>query len=78
MSLFTKLLNLHSGNQPVEDFFTEVVAYFLEANQHILIDWLKENSIITDEDDYHIKLTTQKYYEPLTHHKHGSEIDIVL
>ncbi|AUS99748.1 hypothetical protein CLI64_04715 [Nostoc sp. CENA543] len=77
MSLFTKLLNLHSGSQPLEDFFTEVIAYFLDLNQHILINWLKENSIIND-DDYNIQLSTQKYYEPLKHHQHGSQIDIVL
>lgn len=68
MSLFKTLLNLHSANKPVEDFFTEIVAYFFSLNKDILIAWLKYNSIITDDSYTNIKISTQQKYKRLPHH----------
>ena len=59
MSLFTNLLNLHSISKPREDFFTEIVAYFLSLNNDILLGWLKHHSIISDDNYSSIKISTQ-------------------
>ncbi|MHC0064810.1 PD-(D/E)XK nuclease family protein [Nostoc sp. UIC 10890] len=78
MSLFTNLLNLHSGNKPREDFFTEIVAYFLSLNQDILIDWLKHHSIISDDNYSSIKISTQQEHQALAIHTEDSRLDIVV
>ena len=78
MSLFTNLLNLHSGNKPREDFFTEIVAYFLSLNKDILIDWLKHHSIISDDNYSSIKISTQQEHQALASHPEDSRLDIVI
>ncbi|AFY50994.1 hypothetical protein Nos7524_5271 [Nostoc sp. PCC 7524] len=78
MSLFTNLLKLHSGNRPIEDFFTEIIAYFFECNKHLLIAWLQENLII-DNNNYHsINISTQKEHQGLDSHKQDSRFDMVI
>ncbi|MEH1871775.1 PD-(D/E)XK nuclease family protein [Nostoc sp.] len=78
MSLFTNLLNLHSGNKPREDFFTEIFAYFLSLNNNILIDWLKHHSIISDDNYSSIKISTQQEHQALAIHTEDSRLDIVV
>lgn len=78
MSLFTNLLNLHSGNKPREDFFTEIVAYFLSLNKDILIDWLKHHSIISEDNYSSIKISTQQEHPALASHTEDSRLDIVV
>ncbi|BAY65269.1 hypothetical protein NIES22_53720 [Calothrix brevissima NIES-22] len=78
MSLFKNLLSLHSATKPLEDFFTEIVAYFFSLNKDILITWLKQNSIITDENYTNIKISTQEEYKRLPNHTQDSRPDIVL
>ncbi|MEH1941940.1 MAG: PD-(D/E)XK nuclease family protein [Nostoc sp.] len=78
MSLFTNLLNLHSGNKPREDFFTEIVAYFLSLNNDILLDWLKHQSIISDDNYSSIKISTQQEHQALAIHTEDSRLDIVV
>ncbi|ALF54176.1 hypothetical protein ACX27_17170 [Nostoc piscinale CENA21] len=78
MSLFSNLLNLHSANKPLEDFFTEIFAYFFSINKDLLIEWLQQHFIISDESYYSAKIKTQKYYEPLKNHTCGSQPDIVI
>ncbi|MEH2201863.1 PD-(D/E)XK nuclease family protein [Nostoc sp.] len=78
MSLFSNLLNLHSGNKPLEDFFTEIVAYFLSLNKDILIDWLKHHSIISDDNYSSIKISTQQEHKGLESHTEDSRLDIVV
>ncbi|MEH2164988.1 MAG: PD-(D/E)XK nuclease family protein [Nostoc sp.] len=78
MSLFSNLLNLHSANKPLEDFFTEIVAYFLSLNNHILIDWLKHHSIISDDNYSSIKISTQQEHKKLESHTEDSRLDIVV
>ncbi|MBD2413532.1 PD-(D/E)XK nuclease family protein [Nostoc calcicola FACHB-3891] len=77
MSLFSNLLNLHSANKPLEDFVTEIVAYFLSLNQNILLDWLKHHSIISDENYSSIKISTQQEHKGLETHTEDSRFDIV-
>ncbi|MFW9261557.1 PD-(D/E)XK nuclease family protein [Nostoc sp. CALU 546] len=78
MSLFSNLLNLHSGSKPLEDFFTEIVAYFLSLNNDILIDWLKYHSIISDDNYSSIKISTQQEHKGLESHTEDSRLDIVV
>jgi hypothetical protein len=78
MSLFTNLLNLHSGNKPREDFFTEIFAYFLSLNNDILIDWLKHHLIIRDDNYSSIKISTQQEHQALANHTEDSRLDIVI
>ena len=78
MSLFSNLLNLHSGSKPLEDFFTEIFAYFLSLNNDILLDWLKHHSIISDDNYSSIKISTQQEYKGLESHTEDSRLDIVV
>jgi len=78
MSFFSNLLNLHSANKPLEDFFTEIVAYFLSLNQNILLDWLKHHSIISDDNYSSIKISTQQEHQALANHTQDSRFDIVV
>ncbi|PHM10669.1 PD-(D/E)XK nuclease family protein [Nostoc sp. 'Peltigera malacea cyanobiont' DB3992] len=78
MSLFTNLLNLHLGNKPREDFFTEIVAYFLSLNNDILIDWLKHHSIISHDNYSSIKISTQQEHKGLESHPDDSRLDIAV
>ncbi|MHC5823680.1 MAG: PD-(D/E)XK nuclease family protein, partial [Nostoc sp.] len=72
------LLNLHSGNKPREDFFTEIVAYFLSLNNDILLGWLKHHSIISDENYSSIKISTQQEHKGLENHLDNSRLDIAV
>ncbi|QHG15085.1 PD-(D/E)XK nuclease family protein [Nostoc sp. ATCC 53789] len=78
MSLFSNLLNLHSGTKPREDFFTEIVAYFLSLNNDILLGWLKHHSIISDDNYSSIKISTQQEHKRLERHTEDSRLDIVV
>ncbi|BAY15164.1 hypothetical protein NIES21_09790 [Anabaenopsis circularis NIES-21] len=78
MSLFTNLLNLHSGSKPLEDFFTEIVAYFFSIHQDLLIAWLQQNLIIGDKSYSRITITTQKEHQGLESHTADSRFDILI
>ncbi|MEH2410612.1 PD-(D/E)XK nuclease family protein [Nostoc sp.] len=78
MSLFSNLLNLHSTSKPLEDFFTEIVAYFLSLNNDIFIDWLKHHSILSDDNYSSIKISTQQEHKGLESHTEDSRLDIVV
>ncbi|MEH2059929.1 MAG: PD-(D/E)XK nuclease family protein [Nostoc sp.] len=78
MSLFTNLLNLHSAIKPREDFFTEIVAYFLSLNNDILLGWLKHHSIISDDNYSSIKISTQQEHKGLESHPDDSRLDIAV
>ncbi|MHC5815210.1 MAG: hypothetical protein ACYT04_04575 [Nostoc sp.] len=76
--MFTNLLNLHSASKPLEDFFTEIVAYFLSINSNVLVDWLKHHLIISEDEYSEIGILTQQNYKPLASHIRGSRPDIVV
>lgn len=70
MALFNQLLRLHRGSVPLEDFFTEIFAYFLSEHQNVLFSWFKYGHIL-DLDDYAgSNITTQKTYK---HPERGDE-----
>lgn len=77
-SLFTRLLNLNTGNTPLEDFFTEIVAFFLDSNADLLVDFLKNLKVLDSIEYCNTCVSTQQTYSPLKHHKSSSRPDIVI
>jgi PD-(D/E)XK nuclease superfamily len=78
MSIFSRLLKLHNGNTPKEDFFTELVAYLFSTNKEILYDWLKYLDLPSPEISLDAHVRTQQTFECLTHHDSDSRPDIVI
>lgn len=62
MALFRQLLRLHKGNIPLEDFFTEIVAYFLSENQELLFSWLNYSHVLELINYVEADIATQKTY----------------
>jgi PD-(D/E)XK nuclease superfamily len=78
MSIFSRLLKLHNGNTPKEDFFTELVAYLFSTNKEILYDWLKYLDLPSPEVSLDAHVRTQQTFERLTDHDSDSRPDIVI
>jgi PD-(D/E)XK nuclease superfamily len=78
MSLFSRLLKLHNGNTPLEDFFTELVAYLFSTNKEILYAWLKNLELINTDADLDAFISTQQTFERLSHHFSDSRPDIII
>jgi hypothetical protein len=78
MSLFSRLLKLHAGNIPKEDFFTELVAYLFNTNKEILYDWLKYLNLLSTDVGLNARIRTQQTFKCLTHHDLDSRPDIVI
>jgi PD-(D/E)XK nuclease superfamily len=78
MSLFNRLLKLHNGSTPLEDFFTELVAHLFSTNKEILYDWLKYLDLIDTDADLDAYISTQQTFERLSHHFSDSRPDIII
>jgi hypothetical protein len=78
MSLFSRLLNLNTGNIPLEDFFTELVAYFFSKNKEILYAWLKGLNLLDTDTYLDAHISTQREFEPLDGHLLGSRPDLLI
>lgn len=78
MALFSRLLNLNTGNIPLEDFFTELVAYLFSTDKEILYAWLNHLNILDTSIDLDAYVSTQRKFEPLDSHRLGSRPDIVI
>jgi PD-(D/E)XK nuclease superfamily len=78
MSLFSRLLNLHTDKTPLEDFFTELVAHLFSTNQEILFAWLKYIGLLDTEAYLDAYISTQRTFEGLSHHNSDSRPDIVI
>jgi hypothetical protein len=78
MSLFSRLLKLHAGNIPKEDFFTELVAYLFNTNKEVLYDWLKYLNLLSTDVGLNAHIRTQQTFKCLTHHDSDSRPDIVI
>jgi hypothetical protein len=64
MALLNRLLKLHSkGNRPLEDFFTEIVAYLLEINESLLYSWLRYAHILEETDYVEASVSTQETFK---------------
>ncbi len=78
MSLFSRLLKLHNGNTPLEDFFTELVAHLFRTNREILHAWLKYLDLLDKDADFDAYISTQQTFERLSHHFSDSRPDIII
>ncbi len=78
LSLFTRLLNLNTGSIPLEDFFTELVAFFLDSNADLVVDFLGSLKVLDLPKYCDTCVSTQRTYSPLAHHKSSSRPDIVI
>lgn len=78
MSLFSRLLNLNTGSIPLEDFFTELVAYLFSKNKEILYAWLKDLNLFDTSTDLNAYISTQREFEPLDGHFAGSRPDLLI
>jgi PD-(D/E)XK nuclease superfamily len=78
MSLFNRLLKLHNGSTPLEDFFTELVAHLFSTNKEILYVWLKYLDLLETEANLDVYISTQQTFERLSHHFSDSRPDIII
>ena len=79
MSLFSRLLKLHGGIIPLEDFFTELVAHLFSTNKEILYAWLKYLDLPDMDADFDaVSVSTQQTFKGLPHHDSDSRPDLVI
>ncbi|WP_373541394.1 PD-(D/E)XK nuclease family protein [Chamaesiphon sp.] len=79
MSLFSRLLKLHAGNIPLEDFFTELVAHLFSTNKEILYAWLKYLDLPDLDADFDAaSVSTQRTFKGLPHHGSDSRPDLTI
>ncbi|GAK55223.1 hypothetical protein U27_02055 [Candidatus Vecturithrix granuli] len=79
MRLFSRLLHLHAGVIPLENFFTEIVAYVLGTSHEFLCDWLKYINLVKEPYIYtHSRIMTQQRFAPLEHYEIASYPDILI
>lgn len=78
VALFSRLLNLNTGNIPLEDFFTELVAYLFSTDKEILYAWLKDLNLLDINVCLDAYVSTQRNFEPLEGHRLGSRPDILI
>ncbi len=79
MALFSRLLRLHRGATPVEDFFTEVVADLFEREPDLALDWLCSVGAIPHGHRYRaVRVATQVTYPAILDHATESRPDLVL
>lgn len=78
MSLFSRLINLNTGSIPLEDFFTEIVAYLFCKNKEILYAWLENLNLLDVNPYFDTHISTQRDFEPLDGHLLGSRPDLVI
>jgi hypothetical protein len=78
VALFSRLLNLSTGNIPLEDFFTELVAYLFSTDKEILYAWLKDLNLLDINVCLDAYVSTQRNFEPLEGHLFASRPDILI
>lgn len=81
MPLFDRLLRLHLGSTPTEDFFTEVVAHLLATDSALCMQWLREAGVLEGDrstEEVAVRVGTQQRFSALFGHDCASRPDIVL
>src|SRR4051794_6253571 len=80
MSLFGRLLGLHSTPRPVEDFFTEVVAGLFTTAPTLCATWFEDLGLVEPARDHEhgVLVRTQQRLNPLHDHVTGSRPDLVI
>ena len=77
MSLLGKLIQLHAGSVPLEDFFTEAVGHLLTEHPVLCRQWLKKIGLDEVSNDQHVfSVNTQRSFRALEHHLVASRPDI--
>lgn len=78
MSLFSRLLKLNTSSVPLEDFFTEIVAYLFSTNKAILYAWLEHLNLLNTNSYLDAQISTHRTFAPLYFHLMGSRPDILI
>src|SRR5206468_6743221 len=80
MSLFAKLLHLHSDEHSrLEDFHTEIVAHVLASDSELTLRWLQKLRVTKLCEADKIAVWTQQRLEPIEGlHSFGSKPDITI
>jgi len=80
MSLFTKLIQLHSEeHRRLEDFHTEIVAYVLRSHSELALRWLQKLDLTELRTADEIDVGTQQRFDPIEGlHSFGSKPDITI
>jgi len=78
MSLFSRLLNLNTGSIPLEDFFTELIAYLFSTNKELLYAWLKELNLFDTSVYLDAHISTQREFDPVDGQSKINRPDIVI
>lgn len=80
MSLFSRLLGLHTSPRPVEDFFTEVVAGLFVVAPELCAAWLENLGLVEPlrVRERRVLVGTQQRFGPLPDHATGSRPDLVV
>lgn len=78
MGLFNRLLSLHGGHKPLEDFFTEIVVHLFATSQETLLAWLQHLQVVPPHIYSEIHISTQQIFDPLHDQFHGSRFDILI
>src|SRR5438046_8640086 len=80
MSLFAKLLQLHSDeHRRLEDFHTEIVAHVLASDSELTLRWLRKLGVTELHEADEIAVSTQQEFQPIERlHSFGSKPDITI
>ncbi|MCC3418782.1 MAG: PD-(D/E)XK nuclease family protein [Microcoleus sp. PH2017_01_SCD_O_A] len=78
VALFSRLLSLNTGSIPLEDFFTELVAYLFSTDKEILYSWLNNLNLLDTNIYLDAYVSTQREFEPLDGHRLASRPDILI
>lgn len=78
MSLFNRLLSLHGGNRPLEDFFTEIVAHLFTTSPETLFAWIDSLGLIDTGKYSESYVSTQRAFDPLPNAFSGSRPDMLI
>ncbi|MDP9314274.1 MAG: PD-(D/E)XK nuclease family protein [Chloroflexota bacterium] len=78
MALFQRLLGLHGSPVPLEDFFTEIVAYLFTVSPDLLFGWLTELGLGAFPPEATAVVATQVRMGPLPEHTTESRLDLLI
>ncbi len=80
-SLFGRMLPLFTGVRRVEDLFTEAVARLFERRPDICLGWLESLDLISiseDDQQRHVRVSTQRTFVRLDEHETDSRPDLIV
>jgi hypothetical protein len=78
VGLFTRLLQLHTGVTPFEDFFTEIVGHLLNTSPDLLYAWLEYLSLVDTSQYTDARVSTQQTFSPVQSQSSASRFDILV